>query len=97
MASYEILQSAAPYYRIRVRFDDCQFDQAIVFTGAASALPGKLQHYADDYAASWRNLCGCEAAASAAPVIVEADPVQEPAQEGSDDLTRRDLLGLDGA
>lgn len=56
MASYEILQSAAPYYRIRVRFDDCQFDQA-----------------------------------------VEADPVQEPAQEGSDDLTRRDLLGLDGA
>ena len=24
------------------------------------------------------------------------DPVQEPAQEGSDDMTRRDLLGLGG-
>lgn len=73
MATYEILQSAAPYYRIRVRFDDCQFDQAIVFTGAASALPGKLQKYADDYAVEWRQLCGCEATESADPVVLEAD------------------------
>jgi hypothetical protein len=53
MATVTIIQSAAPYYTVRVEFADQQFDQTLVSVQAGEALIAQLQAYADEYEAAW--------------------------------------------
>lgn len=54
MATYTILSSSAPYYTVRIEFDEHEFDQQIFSAKTGAALNTMLQAYADSYAAEWR-------------------------------------------
>lgn len=53
MATFEIIESSAPYYRIRVDFQGNEFEQLIVSPKTGAALTAQLQEYADKYEAGW--------------------------------------------
>lgn len=53
MATFEIIETNKPYYRIRVEFQGNQFEQTIVSLKTGAALTAQLQDYADQYEADW--------------------------------------------
>jgi hypothetical protein len=53
MATFEIIETNTPYYRIRVEFQGNQFEQTIISSKTGAALTTQLQEYADKYEADW--------------------------------------------
>jgi hypothetical protein len=53
MATYEIIENNAPYYKIAVRFGRNRFEQSVIAEGTAEEAASKLQKYADDYECDW--------------------------------------------
>ena len=49
MATFAVLESAAPYYAVRVAFDGKGFDQLLTSAHNGNALQSQLQAYADEY------------------------------------------------
>jgi hypothetical protein len=49
MASFEIIENNAPYYKIVVRFNGFEFGQSLVSSKTGEDLQTQLQGYADDY------------------------------------------------
>lgn len=49
MATIEIIETNAPYYKIVVRFNDLEFAQSLVSSKTGQDLQTQFQGYADDY------------------------------------------------
>ena len=56
MATYEIIEDNAPYYKIAVRFGRNRFEQSVIAEGTAAQAAAKLQQYADDYERDWDDM-----------------------------------------
>ena len=53
MATYEIIESNPPYYKVAVRFGRNRFEQSVIAEGAAAEVAAKLQTYANGYERDW--------------------------------------------
>jgi hypothetical protein len=53
MATLAVLESAAPYYAVRVAFDGREFNQLLTSDNNGNALQSQLQAYADEYEYSY--------------------------------------------
>jgi hypothetical protein len=53
MATITVVETNAPYYRVRVAFGAQVFEQQVVSPLTGSALDAMLQDYADEYEAAW--------------------------------------------
>lgn len=74
MATYEIIENNAPYYKIAVRFGRNRFDQSVIADGIAAEAAVKLQKYADDYERAWDAMI--EANQQAEQPITDSEPVE---------------------
>jgi hypothetical protein len=61
MATAQVIDPRAPYYTIRVQFDEQEFEQLIVSSATGAELDALLQAYAAEYEAAWLALVEAEA------------------------------------
>jgi hypothetical protein len=76
MATYEIIENNAPYYKIAVRFGRNRFEQSVIAEGTAEEAAAKLQKYADDYERDWDAMI--EANQQAEQSSTDSEPTENP-------------------
>ena len=74
MATYEIIEDNAPYYKVAVRFGRNRFEQSVIVEGAAAEAAVKLQKYADDYECDWDDMI--EVNQQAEQPTTDSEPVE---------------------